>query len=364
MSRISASLVFLLSLPPAACSWIDIPYDLAEVQTRPSAIHPYRVAMLPLVDDRQTGDGPDAEIFQYQGIEYAATDLGELRGDARHRITELVANHLAKARVFAQIILVLDADQAPEADLLLSGRIYRMRGYVEAEAPDPKSGRDLNQRMVLSEVVIKDLVLTDAKDPQRALIKLDAGWSTHESRTVADAGTPWSVLGETLFVALTQATDEIAKADLSGKYDVRSRVGLELAPTSSTAGAFGELASRPPHGWKFVETSSASRPIGWRGDPRCNEAMLEQRQSVRFHRVLGPYRPTVRLWSCPQDSGYVFDGREEFPSLYLGERPGGRRYFLHALGETNWPDASEQLIAHLGIVKPKEKYVFELAPKR
>jgi hypothetical protein len=346
------------------CAAVDIPYDFAEVETRPDAVHPYRVAMVPLLDDRDAGDGPDAEFFQYQGIEYVATELGDLRGDPRHRITELLAGHLAKARVFAQVILVLDRRQAPEADLFLSGRIYRMRGYVEAEAPDPKSGRNPDERMVLAEVVIKDLVLEDAKDPDRALIKLDSGWSTHEPRKVAEAGTPWNVLAETLFVALEQTTRELAQADLSGKYDVRAKVGLELAPTSSTAGDFGELASAPPHGWKFAETSSASRPIGWKGAERCRAAQLEQRQTVRFHRVLGPYRPTVRLWSCPADTEYVFDGREEFPSLYLGERPGGARYFLHALGETNWPTAREQLIAHLGIVVPTAKYTFELKARK
>jgi hypothetical protein len=356
----STRIILLLLL--AGCSHAEIPYELARVKPLPDTVHPYKVAMIPLADDRVTGDGPDADVFQYRGIEYAATDLGDLRGDVRHRITELVAAHLAKARLFAQVILVLDKSQAPEADLVLSGRIYRMRGYVEAAAPDPRSGRDPDQRMVLSEVIIKDLVLSDARNPERELLKIDAGWSTHEPRAVGP--TPWTVLAETLFVALDRAAEEIARADFSGKYDVRARVGLELARTSSTSAVFGELESGAPHGWKFVETSSASSPIGWRGEKRCREAQLEQQQALRFHRALGPYRPTVWLWSCPDDASYVFDGRVEFPSVYLGDREGGRRYFVHTLGETNWPNATAELTQHLGIVPPGQKYVFELKAKK
>ncbi len=244
----------------AGCAFAEIPYDLQSVRQRPAAVHPFRVAVLPLIDDRAIGDGPDNDHFDYQGIEYEATDLGDLRGDARNRITELLANHLARAHLFAQVILVLDKSQAPEADLLLTGRIYRMRGYVESAAPDPKSGRDQDERMILSEVVLKDLALLDAKNPERALIKLDAGWSKHEARRLAGGEpTPWTVLAETLFVALDQVAGELAMADLSGKYDVRERVGLEMAPTSSTA-VFGDLGRGPPHGWRFAETSSTALP--------------------------------------------------------------------------------------------------------
>jgi hypothetical protein len=170
------------------------------------------------------------------------------------------------------------------------------------------------------------------------------------------------VLAETLFVALDRASAEIAKADFSGKYDVRSRVGLEMAPTASPD-LFGELPQGAPHGWKFVETSSTAAPIGWRGEKRCVEAHVEQQQSLRFHRALGPYRPTVWLWSCPVDASYTFDGRVEFPSLYLGDRA-GRRYFIHTLGETNWPNAGEEVVAHLGIVRPPKRYIFELKAEK
>src|SRR5688572_32573066 len=53
--------------------------------------------------------------------------------------TTLFRSHLAASRAFAQVILVLDETQAPEADLILTGRVRRMRGYVEAE--DRKSTR-------------------------------------------------------------------------------------------------------------------------------------------------------------------------------------------------------------------------------
>ena len=37
---------------------------------------------------------------------------------------------------------------------------------------------------------------------------------------------------------------------------------------------------------------------------------------------------------------------------------------LDTLGETNWPNATAELTRHLGIVKPKQKYIFELRAKK
>lgn len=326
------------------------------MSTRDGPVHPLKVALLPLQDHTAEGDGPDADRFSYQGIEYAATSLSDLRGEPTHRITEVLARHLAKAGLFSQVILVLDPGQAPEADLLLTGRIYRMRGYVEAEPPEDAAGK----RLVLSEVVLKDLKLRDAANPKRVLLEADTGWSTFGRRSVKEAGpTAWEVLGETLFVAVRGFEEVIAGADLSGVYDVREKVALAL-PTTSSSSPFGELGARPPHGWSFARTSTAAKPIGWKGRPACEEARLEQRQTLRFHRVLGPYRPTVLIWACPVEDGFTYDDHVEFPSLFLGERDHRTRYFGWTVGETNWPKALDQISRHLQVVRPTERYVFEL----
>lgn len=315
--------------------------------------------MLPLDDRRSEGDGADSSVFGYRGIEYEATVLADLRGDPRHRFTEVVAGHFARRRLFAQVILVLEPSQAPEADAILSASMFRMRGYVEAAPPAEGSGRDPDRRMVLSEVVLDDLTLTDAHDPSRRLFASDCGWSIFEERTISPSLSPWSVLSEALFVAVDACATAIGEADLSGGLDVRTEVALELAATASTSTAvFGALSS-PPAGWAFAATSSAARPEGWKAEGRCSAARLEQRQTTRFHRVLGPYRPNVELWACPIGVALRFDSSAEFPARYLGAQR-RMRYFARALGESNWPNAIEQIAAHLAIEPPAQKYTFDL----
>lgn len=356
IGRRSPILVAALLPLVAACASAEIPYTLSHVATPAAPVHEVKVAVLPLADDRLAGDGPDTDRFTYRGVEYEATDLSDLEGEASHRITEMVARHLAKAGLFTQVILVLDPSQAPEADLLLTGRIYRMRGYVEVEPEDDAR----RERHVLSEVVLQGLTLRDAADPERVLLESDTGWSTFDRRAVEEAGpTPWDVLGETLFVALDKFAQIVAGADLSGALDVRRKVALNLPATASTA-TFGELGSSPPHGWGFSQTSTAAQPIGWKGRSDCEEARFEQKQTLRFHRVLGPYRPTVLVWACPVEAEFTYDDHEEFPSLFLGERNGRIRYFGWALGETNWPEALHQIARHLQVVPPSQRYLFEL----
>jgi hypothetical protein len=242
-----------------------------------------------------------------------------------------------------------------------------MRGYVEATEPDEKSGRPKDERQVLSEVVLRDLRIRDATDPSRVLMNIDVGWTIFEKRKVQDGvePNPWEMLGDCLNVAVSQLVREVQSADLSGRYRVRARVRMELPPlgraaSTSTQALFGHLAEAPPPGWRYRIATTSTTPVGWRGEPRCTEARFEEQQTVHFHRVLGPYRPTVRLWSCPSTIALKFDGRVEFPAVYLGARPDRRRYFLHTIGETNWPDASEQIREHLLVAAPPSRYVFEL----
>ena len=336
------------------CASVELPYDLGKVESRVEPRHPARVAFLPFEDHRaSSGDGPDAPEFTYNGIEYEATELEKLKGNPLDRVTEAVARHLAKSRIFAQIILVLDASQAPEADLLLTGKIYRMRGYVENVEDDATEAH------ILSEVVITDITLEDARNRGRRLIVSDVGWSILEKRKRTEEGpTPWEVLGEALQTAVTSLVKELEAADLSGKLDVREEVALELLPTSTTA-AFGQLASAPPYGWRYDSVKQKSAPIGWTGDGDCDQVTYTQRQSLRFHRALGPYRPTLHLWACPTDVALTYDAKADFPALFLGTRD-HLRYFVHAVGETNWPEAKKQIAAHLGVQPPASRHIFEL----
>jgi hypothetical protein len=322
--------------------------------------HAQRIAVLPFTDTRAADEGPDgAGRFVYQGIELAHTNLGDLSGSPLARITEIVGRHLARSHTFAQVILVESAAQAPEADLLLVGSISRMRGYVEADEPPKSSGRPKDERYVMAEVILADVEILDAKTQER-LFSADVGWSVSEARSNGGQEIdPWQVLGEALFKAVSDLVVEVREADLSGAYVVQDRVELSAEPSAEQT--FGALEQSPPMGWKFARTATSAQPAGWRAsDTRCEEARLEQKQTVRFHRVLGPYRPAVVLWACPKGTKLSYDAMEEFPARYLGRRDGGASYFALTVGKTNWPDALTQIGAHLGLVPPRDRYVFEI----
>jgi hypothetical protein len=348
----------------AACAHAEIPYDLAHVERREKPIHEKRIAVLPFLDGRTRDEGPDdADRFVYQGVELEHTDLSDLRGSPLARVTELVGRHLAQSHVFRQVILVSSSEQAPEADLLMSGRVRRMRGYVEADAPSKDSGRPENERLVLAEVVLGDIEVREARAPGRLLFAADVGWSVQDRRTTgAGAIDPWSVLGEALHRTVQELIEGMEKADLSGGTLVKGRV--ELAIGEGGAGPYGDLDRAPPEGWRFVHTATASEPTGWNAtDARCDEIHLEQSQTLKFHRILGPYRPTVRIWACPSDLVLEYDAMEEFPARYLGARGDGSNYFGWTVGESNWPNALEEIGLHLALRPPPQRYVFQVGKR-
>ncbi len=341
----------------AGCATAEIPYEIEKVAVGKTPVHKLRVAVLPMKDART--EGPESDHFVYRGIEYTATNTKSLPGDPMLRVTEVLAKHLARTRSFAQMILVLSPAQAPEADLLLSGEVFRLRGYVEARAPDKKSGRSPDERYVLSEVVLRRLQLKEAKGAQRVLMSADAGWSIFKKVKVkknSPEPDPWRVMAHALRVAIDGYVEVLQEADLSGAHELLPKVSLQAK--TATVAVFGALQRDAPSGWSFTQTSTVGQPIGWKGEKRCLQAALTQKQSLRFHRLLGPYRPKVQVWSCPRSLRYRFDGREEFPALYMGDR--ARSYFFHAVGESNWPQAYEDLQRYLGLEKPKKKYTFEV----
>lgn len=355
----ASALGALGGLAAAGCRHAEIPYDLGAIVAPPAPIHPERLAVLPFTDARSEDEGTDdAPRFVYRGIELEHTDLDALPGWPLDRVTELVARHLAAARTFAQVILVRSAADAPEADLVLEGRVRRMRGYVEAEPPTRASGRPEDERLVLAEVLLADVVVRQARPPGATLAALDAGWSLEDRRsTAAGSIDPWAVLGAAFQRAVSDLAAELAAADLSGRHIVRTRVRLEPGDRP------GDLATLvPPEGWRVAATSTASTPIGWRAAPRCASRRLEAEQTLRFHRVLGPYRPQVAIWSCPRGQRLTFDALEEFPATYLGRDPVGAAVFARQVGASNWPGALAELGAYLGLEPPAARYTFEVGP--
>ncbi len=386
----TTALVALLPLLGAGlgCATRRIPYPLERVPAGRAPVHPLRVAIPPLIDARAPEDREDeAEAFVYRGVEYDFTDLSQLAGGVGGQLAVLLGQHLARRRVFAQIQLVRSAEDAEGADLVLTGAVRRARGYVEAEAPEPPTPPRVRpgappklaappvatstagQRRVLGEVFLSNLVLTERSGARRALLDVDVGWAIDEARPVGEDGppSPWAVLGEVLLPAAEQLAEVVSGADLSGAEPLRRRVELpgwrEVSSTTTAASsatvAPGLDALRPPPGWRLEEPSPGV-PEGWSG-PACPARRLVARQSHRYHRVLGPYRPSVLVWRCPPEARLRLDMRAELPAVALGRDARGASLLVHAVGETNWPGAAEELAAWFGLARP-DGHVYELAP--
>jgi hypothetical protein len=257
------------------------------------------VALLPIVDDRRGPDGeePD-ELYVYRGTTYRATQVGET-GAPTPRLTEVVARHLAQSRAFAQVILVLNESQAPEAELFVEGRLTRLRGYVEAEAPPAKSGRPADERQVLAEVLIKNLKVRDRTG--RVYFDGDVGWSIVEARRLP-AGVepdPWDILGEALRVGLEAWIAEVRTADLGGKVVV---LGKATASTTGTVALDG-LSEHLPPGWALSRPAPPPRRRSVGGArPRVTPSTFGSSRASGFIGPSGPTTPGSRSGGAPTTS--------------------------------------------------------------
>ncbi len=338
------------------CATAEIPYAYPTLDRTKAPAHDLIVAIEPFVDARGADAGEDAASgFSYRGTELTHTDLGDLARSPGVEITQVVARHLALGRVFRQVVLVLRASQAPEADLVLTGRVRRARGYVGA---NPTSTTGPDRRTVMAEVLLEGVELREPRGANRTLLAADVGWSILEERPgEPELPSPWSVLADGLRVTVDQLQDVVESADLSGEYFVRESV----APTATGTVAFVALSDVAPFGWRGVADLGPKAPLGWDTDaPRCEQFRFVERQQVHFHRALGPYRPTVILWRCPRTARMRYDPMTELPAEFLGVDRSGANILIHAVGRTNWPTARADLLQLLALTPPSQRYIFEL----
>ncbi len=360
---LSLSLLGLLALSSACThqAGAELPAlpPLADYRPPPQ---PYKVAILPLRDARPTEEAPDAKgRFIYRGQAYVGTTLEQLgSAPVSNQLTTYLARFLAYRRIFAQVILVDSLSQAQGADLVLSGEVVRMRGYIETTSPDKKSGRPEDERQTLSEVYLRNLRLVPLAGGL-PLWESDLGWASQETistQAKAPLPSPWQVLAPSLTKSLEQLAQLLEKADLSGQLKIPAQTALSSAEDSP--GSLDTLAQVLPASWKIGATSSAAAPRGWNGPTSCQRTKLVQRQTQRFHRVLGPYQPSFRIYRCPTQAAYSYQSQEEFPARYMGKDSSQNNYFFGSTGQNNWPSALQQLQNYLRLSKPNSRYIFKV----
>jgi len=355
------------------------------------------IAVLPFVDGRSAVDAEDSvDLYVYGGTEFRHTDLGELAGGPERAFAEALARHLVARHSFARVVLVDRLEDAPEAELVLSATLRRARGYVEAnERPDPEEAssapekeaptwrgmapqrrasrpaRPKDERTVLAEVWIEDVTVRSTKALSQRLLTADLGWSVvAERKATPKPPDPWEVLAEALDTAHGQLSSLLDEADLSGAFvaqdstEISPTVTATLAARTSTAALFQAISEASPRGWRAHSAGREGWPIGWRGDRgRCVSIALEEAQSQRFHRALGPYRPTVQIYVCGNSSHLRFDPLVEFPAEYLGTVVDGAHLFVHALGRSSWKRPVRDLERFLSPSPPTKRHIFEIGSR-
>jgi hypothetical protein len=315
--------------------------------TRPPPVaHSLQVALLPLVDGRTEAPSKDG-LYAYRGRTYRGTNLDRLEPDAMAALTRAFAEHLLQARVFQRLVLVLEREQAADADLFLTGSLIRARGYVEAVD-------DGELAWLLGEVELRDLQLVDRSGQVR--FRGETGWAFERQVPAGSEPDPYAVLSEALAVSVGRLSGVWLGADFEG-FDVP--VDVELAPGRT---AFDQLAEVTPRGWSPLPVRTEQRPRGWGGEERCERTGFAEQQSLRFHRAIGPYTPLVEVWRCAADVRLAWDRTEVYPARLLGTDVQGRWIFASQVGRSSWRGAVDQLSRALALRPPPRRYVFEIPP--
>lgn len=336
---------------------VRLPYSVETVPSAATPRHRLTLAVLPLEDARRGDEAPDDDgRFIYRDTEYDGTRLESLGLEPMGPITLAVARHLAKARVFERVLVVPSAAEAGAADLLLSGSLVRLRGYVEAHPPPEDTGLSDTKRRVVAEAMLGPFELR-ATPEGAALARFTVGWAFHDVRTATAA--PWSVAAEALRPALDQLTAGLREATVDGS------VGLEGALRSP--GPEGEpserLARAAPSGWR-LQALEAGAPEGWRlgGTSGCERAAWISGQELAFTRSHGPLRPSVLLVWCDPGAELRFDARADRIATYVGRDDGGRRWFVEPRGPSVLKRAPEQLQDRFRLTPSELAHPFVLGP--
>lgn len=347
MSRAWALLVLSLAFGCAATPRAELPYSVETVPTAEQPAHPETLALVVLADARPAEEAVPNGEHAYRGRPYDGTVVDRLGDDPMWELTVAIANHLAKARVFSKVMVVRRREDAPEAHLFLEGELVRLRGYVESEPEDPDAAEP--ELKVLADVELGPLLLMRDEVLQA---RFRVGWSFHDTRPAQPVPPdPWAIAAEALRPTLDQLVVGLSETPVKGALEP-----VKLAAASSTP-SLEEIA---PPDWALERGEGT--PIGWTATASCATATWVARRERGYHRRLGPYRPTVQAWRCPETVGLSWDRREDFPADYLGKDASGARWLALQVGSASWRRAPEQLGAALGLASPAGGHWVKLGP--
>lgn len=338
---------------------VPLPYAAPPARAQPRPTHPLTLAVVRLEDRRPAREAPGGDgMYRYRGVDYRGTELEDLGMRPTQPVTVALATHLARARLFERVLVVDRPAEAPQADLVLTGGLVRLRGYVEAEPRVETSSagdRALPRRLVAE----AELGPIEVRAPGKSvpLARFVVGWSFHDQAPPGQVPKPWGVAVRALERALDQLVAGLDGADLSGRSVVRA-----VSPKPPGPGEPVERVERAtPPAWTF-ERLAEGVPDGWRSTEACPRARWVARQELGFTRTLGPYRPAVVLTWCPPEVALRFDARTDRLEFYVGRDGAGRRWFVGPVGRSALTNAPERVREAFGLTPPSLRHPFVLGP--
>lgn len=349
-------LVSLMALTSVGCAGAQasLPYDVADVPTPKRSRHQEAVAIVRLRDGRPASEAPDGDRYLYRGVEYHGTVLDRLGPQPMVEVTAAVGRHLAKAKVFRRVYVVARPEQAPEAELILSGELVRLRGYVETSPAEATP----HERRIVAESALNLVLRTRDGTP---LGRFDVGFSFQKRVPAEPRPARWTLAARVLRPSLDQLVASLREASVepmgwAPELEPPAEVP-DGAPTS-------QLQALAPPTWRYAERP-ARAPLGWAATTTvttCEHGEYRARQEHRFLRRLGPYQPKVEVWWCSRAAGWRWQASTEFPATFIGASE-THRWFVRQIGPSSWRGAPEALADRLRVTPPGGR-VLDIPPRR
>lgn len=255
--------------------------------------------------------------------------------------TRTLAAALSSTGRFARV-LVLDPGAAAHTDLVLEGRLRRLKGVVRyhvARGEKPRIER------ALGDVFVDRIEVVERATGRLAFAGQAGAQLTRHPKAVD----PYALARAAMTRAADDLAAEVAHTDLS-----HARLARSVSIDPAARGTLDSLAAALPTGWRLV-TRAPSAPPGWDGPPTCRTLRLVDETRRYYNPSLGHYRASLDVWACPAGWAarlHLGDGGARYPAELLGRTKAGAPVFELHLGESTWKDAAPAVRRYLALVPP------------
>ncbi len=271
----------------------------------------------------------------------------------RRPLTELASDALARALAdtgkFSEVKRVSRPRRAGDYDLVLTGRLRRLRGWQAYRVESDRSSRVIES---MGDVFLDEMHISDSRTGKLVFI----GQTGAMLEEIPETVDPYAVARTAFVEALGALAEQVEKSDLN------QTVSVEVRMRDESRGGLDDLLESLPEGWSG-RRMDLEVPAGWSGEPRCRKFHFADDTRVNYHPRLGFFSPEIEMWSCRADwAGEMDLGGEgvRYHATVIGSSPDGGAVLILSLGKSSWPDAIEDLARYLDLAPPEGEPVFSL----